>query len=131
MKERREGIELAIRIGSSSTWIPLQVHYFNIHPPNEVAGTEVIRGHRAEVVGTMSSTEVKEAFICGDLLRGDSIQFRWMGSAYIDITEGEFSTKHDVWALSNITASLVTDNRNTTLFEDMFGSETLKYVCTN
>ena len=128
LRDRREGVELAVRIGNS-IWIPLQVQYYIF---DSFAGTEVIRGHSVEVVGNASPSEAKRAVICGDLLRGNiGIQFRWMGSAYFDRTIGEEFAKHDVWALSNVTASLITDSGNTVLVEDMFGSDTLKYVYSN
>ncbi len=67
----------------------------------------------------------KQVSICGDLLGTGEVQFRWMGTAFID-GAGEMTESSDTWALSNVTANLITENDDVSLFEDSFGSEVLK-----
>jgi hypothetical protein len=122
--DRREGIELAIRSGNSSYWTPLQLHYYSHN--DTFTGIEVIRGHSTEVTGNVLGIASKEVTVCGDLLRKQDVQFRWMGSAYFETPAGENVARFDSWALTNVTASLVTERGTVTLFEDTFGSEVLK-----
>lgn len=119
-----EVIEFSIRSGNSSAWTPLQLHYFD-HLTSTTT-TEVIRGNSAKVTSSPSTSVAKQVFVCGDLLSSKVVQFRWMGSAYFDSSIGESLAKHDVWALSNVSASLVTESENITLFRDSFGSDVLK-----
>lgn len=123
--EEKEGIEFAMRGSSSdSTWTPLQLHYFAIAASN--TSSKVIRGHTVPVTGSSIPSVTKQVFVCGNLLRTEEVQFRWMGTAYFESLFRETLAKYDVWALSNVTANLVTENKNVTLFEDSFGTNVLK-----
>lgn len=125
--QEREGIEFAMRGSSNSdsnSWVPLQLHYFTI--ANSTTGTKVIRGHTVRVTGSASPSVTRLVLACGSLLRTEEVQFRWMGTAYFDSSMNEVQSKFDVWALSNVTANLVTKEKNVTLFEDLFGSDVLK-----
>ena len=122
VRGEREGIELAIRTSNVSTWTPLQLHYSD--PVSNSTSSEVIRGHSVAVSGNALVSVTKQAFICGDLLNTEDVQFRWMGTAHLDPPESV--SVHDVWALSNVTANAVTENGTNILFEDSFGDDVLE-----
>ena len=116
-----EGIELAIRTSNVSTWTPLQLHYYDSE--SNATSSEVIRGHSVAVSGNTLVSVTKQVYICGDLLNTEDVQFRWMGTAHLD---DDFLSVHDVWALSNVTANVVTENGTNVLFEDFFGDDVLE-----
>lgn len=114
-----------MRSSVDATWAPLQLHYFASLGQANNTSTEVIRGHPVSVTGSTLSSVTKQVFVCGELLVGAmDVQFRWMSSAYFGDDEGE--ANHDLWAMSNVTANLVTQNDTVSLFEDSFGSDVLK-----
>jgi hypothetical protein len=117
----REGVELAMRSSSVSTWTPLQLDFFD--NSNDVTSMEVIRGHSVTVTGSTMNSVTKQVIVCGDLLNTQYVQFRWMASAHLD---GDSLSIHDVWALSNVTANLVTENGTNSLFEDSFGDDVIE-----
>lgn len=117
----REGIELAMRSSSVSTWTALKLDYFN--RTSSTTSMEVIRGHSVAVTGSTLDSVTKQVFVCGDLLNTNDVQFRWMASAHLD---GDSLSIHDVWALSDVAANLVTENGTSVLFEDSFGNDVLK-----
>jgi hypothetical protein len=66
----------------------------------------------------------KQVIVCGDLLNTQYVQFRWMSSAHLD--DSPPLSVRDVWALSNVTANLVTENGTNSLFEDSFGDDVIE-----
>ena len=121
LRGEREGIELAIRTSSVSTWTPLQLHYYDSE--SNATSSEIIRGHSVAVSGNTLESLTKQVYVCGDLLNTEDVQFRWMGTAHLD---DDFLSVHNVWALSNVTANEVTANGINILFEDSFGDDVLK-----
>ena len=64
--------------------------------------------------------------ICGDILRTNQVQFRWMGTATLRVfrTLSRSLAKSDVWALANVNIILIDGNNKTTsLFSDGFGCD--------
>ena len=115
-----EGIEFAIRTGTDENWIPLRLDYYN----GPTSSQTVIRGYTVTAMRHTADSVTLNVSICGNLLRNVRIvQFRWVGSIGISVPE-----YLDVWALSNVSASVITNNSNQprVLFNDSFGSETLK-----
>jgi hypothetical protein len=77
------------------------------------------------VTGSTSIQGVtKQVIVCGDLLNTQYVQFRWMASAHLD--DSPPLSVRDVWALSNVTANLVTENGTNSLFEDSFGDDVIE-----
>ena len=122
-----EAIEFAMRTSSSSDapWIPLQLTYDNTEDgggPSD--GIATIRGYN--VTAHLSEDEIvtESVHICGDLLLdAQEVQFRWMGTSEVGRSGRE---SERMWALANVTANLVTESESTQIFQDIFGSDTLK-----
>ena len=120
----REGIEFAIRNSSEGRWTPLQFHYFG---SSTTSSTKLIRGHNVRVTRSNEQSALKQVSICGELLCTSDVQFRWLGTAYLS-TSMTTRESLDLWALSNVTATIFTANSSETktLFSDSFGSDVLK-----
>ena len=129
-----EAIEFAMRTSSSSSsdapWIPLQLTYQphkNGSDGGPSDGIATIRGYNINVTAHLSDNDeenikvTESVHICGDLLHDvQEVQFRWMG------TVKDVNLRKRMWALANVTANLVIESENTQIFQDTFGSDTLK-----
>ena len=126
-----EAIEFAMRTRSSSDvpWIPLHLTY---QPHNNGSdggpsdGIATIRGYDINVIAHLSDPDeeniivTESVHICGDLLHDvQEVQFRWMSTS-------EVGNRNRMWALANVTANLVIQTETTQIFQDTFGSDTLK-----
>ena len=120
-----EAIEFAMRTSSSSDapWIPLQLTYDDTGGDGGPSdGIAIIRGYN--VTAHLSDDEIvtESVHICGVLLQDvQEVQFRWMGTSEVD---GRVSER--MWALANVTASFINENESIPIFQDTFGSDTLK-----
>ena len=123
-----EGIEFAMRTSSSSDapWIPLRLTYDDTdgggYPSDGVIAT--IRGYNVHVTAHLSEDEImtESVHICGDLLHDvQEVQFRWMGT----ILNYQI-VRRKMWALAKVTANLVIESESIPIFQDTFGSDTLK-----
>ena len=117
-----EAIEFAMRTSSSSDapWIPLHLTYDS--DSNKKIAT--IRGY--DVAAHKSGNEIvtESVHICGDLLHDvQEVQFRWMGTNHIG---GSGRVRQRMWALANVTASLVIENETIKILDDTFGQNALK-----
>ena len=114
---------------SDAPWIPLQLTY---QPHNNGSdggpsdGIATIRGYDINVTAHLSDSDeeniivTESVHICGDLLHDvQEVQFRWMATS-------EVGNRNRMWALANVTANLVIQSENTQIFQDTFGSDTLK-----
>ena len=121
-----EAIEFAMRTNSSSDapWIPLQLTYDNTGDGGEPRdGIATIRGYN--VTAHLSGDEIvtESVHICGDMLLDmQEVQFRWMGTSNLD----NQIVRRKMWALAKVTANLVSESESIPIFQDTFGSDTLK-----
>ena len=117
---------------SDAPWIPLQLTYDDTGDgggPSD--GIATIRGYN--VTAHLSGDEIvtESVHICGDLLHDvQEVQFRWMGTNYIEhesIVSRSRAVRKRMWALANVTASLVIETDTTQMIlNDTFGQDTLK-----
>lgn len=124
IEEQDEAVEFAMRKDASNNgiWIPLRLSYLVDGASTGLETFQTIRGYDVPVFGHSSSTVTEQVSICGDLLCTDEVQFHWLAN-----TETENGlVRSDMWALSNVAATLVMDSQTVTLFEDTFGSAVLK-----
>lgn len=129
----REAIEFAVRTSSSSDfpWIPLRISYgiADSRKPSKGSNggsshTRTVRGYTVPTVGRRASRVSEHVAVCGDVLRDASeIQLRWMGTAEL---KGKERERSDIWALASVTATLFVGNQTEKIFEDSFGSNSLK-----
>ena len=121
-----EAIEFAMRTSSSSDapWIPLRLTYDNTSDDGEPRdGIATIRGYN--VTAHLSGNEIvtESVHICGDLLHDvQEVQFRWMETSNLD----NLIVRRKMWALAKVTANLVIESESIQIFQDTFGSDTLK-----
>ena len=114
---------------SDAPWIPLQLTY---QPHNNGSdggpsdGIATIRGYNINVTAHLSDSDednikvTESVHICGDMLHDvQEVQFRWMSTS-------EVVNRSRIWALANVTANLVIQSESTQIFQDTFGSDTLK-----
>ena len=119
-----ESVEFAVRTSSLSDapWIPLQLHYYTTG--GDVDSTSSIRGYSVPTSGRTADIVTGSVDICGDLLQdANEVQFRWMGTGILD---NNMPVRSDMWALANVAANLVVGNESIEIFQDTFGSDTLK-----
>ena len=134
-----EAIEFAMRTSSSSDapWIPLQLTYDDTGDgggPSD--GIAIIRGYNVTAHLSEDKIVTESVHICGDLLHVvQEVQFRWMGTNYIEFERegskwswrGSRAVRKRMWALANVTASLVIKSETTQIIlNDTFGQDTLK-----
>ena len=136
-----EPIEFAMRTSSSSDapWIPLQITYQSTKDlTNDVEidggpsdGIATIRGYDINVTAHFADVDdvdiivTESVHICGDLLHDvQEVQFRWMSTSEVVNRNG--NVRKRLWALANVTANLVNEGENIQIFQDTFGSDTLK-----
>ena len=103
IESRNKAIEFSMRnnASSASPWIPLQLDSFN----DDLGQRASIRGYDvpALTIGTDSGGVARRTIvICGDLLKTDEVQFRWMGTA--NETEGA-----DLWAIEEVSTIFIQD----------------------
>ena len=123
-----EAIEFAMRTSSSSDapWIPLQLTYDDDTGggggPSD--GVAIIRGYNVTAHLSEDKIVTESVHICGDLLHDvQEVQFRWMKTSDVNIS-GRMS--EGMWALAKVTAKLVIESETIQIFQDTFGSDTLK-----
>ena len=110
---------------SDAPWIPLQLTYDDTGDgggPSD--GIATIRGYN--VTAHLSKDEIvtESVHICGDLLHDvQEVQFRWMATSEFEVDR---RVSERMWALANVTASLINENESIPIFQDTFGSDTLK-----
>ena len=134
-----EAIEFAMRISSSSDapWIPLQLTYQPTENNGDYIdggpsdGIATIRGYDINVNAHFTDVDdeniivTESVHICGDLLHDvQEVQFRWMSTSEVVNSNG--AVRKRMWALANVTANLVIQSESTQMFQDIFGSDTLK-----
>ena len=109
---------------SDAPWIPLQLTYDNTGDgggPSD--GIATIRGYNVTAHLSEDKIVTESVHICGDLLHDvQEVQFRWMGTSKLDggIVRGK------MWALAKVTANLINEYESIPIFQDTFGSDTLK-----
>ena len=126
-----DAIEFAMRTSSSSEapWIPLQLTYQSTKNNGDDIdggpsdGIATIRGYDINVRAHFTDVDdeniivTESVHICGDLLHDvQEVHFRWMST----------SDRNRMWALANVTANVVILSESTQIFQDTFGSDTLK-----
>ena len=129
-----EAIEFAMRTSSSSDapWIPLMLTYQPFNDGSDGGpsdGIATIRGYNVTTHFTDVNDEdvivTESVHICGDLLHDvQEVQFRWMSTSEVVNRNG--NVRKRLWALANVTANLVNEGENIQIFQDTFGSDTLK-----
>lgn len=123
-----EAIEFAIRNNTSrdGRWIPLRLSYHENDTSSNMSSIEVVRGYQVLANKWPCFLFTEEVNICGDALLSDEIQFRWMGTALPDGPDDRTVFRQDIWALSSVTATYITENETITLIQDIFDSSSLK-----
>ena len=102
-----EAIEFAVRVNTSGVygpWVPLRLTWHINQANSSIITSKFIRGYNVKAHRVSSHMVKQQVTICGeDLLPANAsfVQFRWMNS---DHNQQE---KHDIWALFNVTASLI------------------------
>ena len=129
-----EAIEFAMRTSSSSDapWIPLLLTYQpskngSDGGPND--GIATIRGYNVTAhfadVDDENVIVTESVHICGDMLHDvHEVQFRWMSTS--EVVNSNLNVRKRIWALAYVTANLINESENTQIFQDTFGSDTLK-----
>ena len=123
-----EAIEFAMRTSSSSSsdvpWIPFWLTYHETGHGEPKNGMATIRGYNVTAHRSEDEIVTESVHICGDLLHDvQEVQFRWMGTNHV----GKSGTvRKRMWALANVTASLVIENETIQILNDTFGQITLK-----
>ena len=123
-----EGVELSLRLGSNSTWIPITL--IAIH--NDTTRFDSIS--IGKLVVNESSLCIREysvtpfngtVNICGfNLTVENFIQFRWLQTSMLN-NENMNNTK-DVWSLDDVDISYHKGNNTVTLLNDSFDNPELK-----
>ena len=123
-----EAIEFAMRTSSSSDapWIPLQLTYDDDTGggggPSD--GVAIIRGYNVTAHLSEDKIVTESVHICEDLLHDvQEVQFRWMATSEVN---SNGTVRKRMWALAKVTANLVIESESIPIFQDTFGSDTLK-----
>ena len=122
---KEEAIEFAIRNDTSSNghWIPLRLSYYDSSSVNKVTNTETVRGYKILSSKWPQPKFFETATICGDVLLSNEVQFRWMGSANVDVFN---YFRSDMWALATVSVTWFTDDETIPFVKENFGSNKLK-----
>ena len=116
-------IEFAIRTNLDASWIPLQLNTYGI--TIDVSSGIAIRGYNVSIHLSEDKIVTESVHICGDLLHDvQEVQFRWMATSTYTADNG--NVRSEMWALANVTANLVIESEIIQIFQDTFGSDTLK-----
>ena len=110
-------------LSSDTPWIPLQLTTYSRTDNNGGPSERIVNVRGYNVTSYLSGDEIvtESVHICGDLLHDvQEVQFRWMG------TVDDGIVRREMWALANVTANLVIESESTKIFQDTFGSDTLK-----
>ena len=121
-----EAIEFAMRTSSSSDapWIPLWLTYHKSGHGEPKNGMATIRGYNVTAHLSKEKIVTESVHICGNLLHDvQEVQFRWMATNDIG---GSRKVRKRMWALANVSASLVIENETIKILDDTFGQNTLK-----
>lgn len=128
IRDIEESIELAFRnnMSSDSPWVPLWQSYY-LGTGSSTMSHQTIRGYNVPSFGRSSPMVTERVIICGELLFTNEVQFRWMGNAFLgDGGSNGVRVSGHMWALTNVTATLIKNETARVLFEDNFGVNTLK-----
>ena len=104
--------------GVYGPWVPLRLTVRN--KTIDSITSEFIRGYNVETHHFSSSMVKQQVTICGEgLLPADTsiVQFRWMNS------DRHLPGQHDIWALFNVTASLIDSYGDTSVLFNTDNSE--------
>ena len=110
---------------SDAPWIPLRLTYDNTSDDGGPSdGIAIIRGYNVTADLSEDKIVTESVHICGDLLHDvQEVQFRWMATSEVN---SNGTVRKRMWALANVTANLVIESERTQIFQDTFGSDTLK-----
>ena len=109
-----------MRTNLDTPWIPLQVNIYSI---TDVIPIVTVRGYNVPIDLSEDKIVTESVHICGDLLHDvQEVQFRWMATS----KPGSVIVRSEMWALANVTANLVIESESIPIFQDTFGSDTLK-----
>ena len=110
-----EAIEFAMRTSSTSAdpWIPVRLNYYSRGRNN--TRDKNVRGYTVQAIHTEDA--LQHVSICGSaslLENATEIQFRWMGTVMT-------KRGRDIWALSDVSATLFNDETRFEILEGSFG----------
>ena len=117
-------IEFAMRTNLDAPWIPLQLNNYGI-TNNTSSSSATVRGYNVPIHLSDDKIVTESVHICGNLLHDvQEVQFRWMATSTYAVDNE--TVRSEMWALANVTANLVIESETIQIFQDTFGSDTLK-----